>query len=950
MRVPPYPFLCKFAGDKLLFDSGHALLKQLVMFGSVKICGWCFVLLLFVACGGEEVFDDVSLDGLSSTDTSIDQWGDSPPVLQAKSPDFGTMGACLPIEVTRKIPQGRLVQDEPAIPLDVNMDSGGLFADPYCTTPLESVAVPAGTVGRTFYVEVASKGELILQILAPGGTELRVEVEVAQNTYTEDERPSRALVVYNVLADGSEEIAEHYASERGIASERLCPVRLPRGLYATAAELLGARKTIVEECICPLLDDDLRPNPCSTESLDKIMEQVPIAYLALIRGIPARLSQTGWPSDYWEPSFDFYLSLLLARDLKIFEQSNGGVQSVDYPIMNSVRGFLPPLDPSAHGFVANGRIEAINTERTLELIDRTLAAETDGFQGRILTERTLDPEHLDETPGRYFTSSFGPECTDYLSFEPFVFEAPESSWNPTECRWGSTGSTAQGSHQGMMPGSNKTTVAYARDVSLFLGTEPRASESPTNGQVGFNNHQTMLRWRKGMEDCLPLCSDFESELEVANCIDDSNDFFKQINTSCVGVNSGFLGQQVRSYPVQYYGFFPPGWSVPGGGGSEKTPPRLLTSGGHDGGGYLHFGQASHEEPSSDTCFDEEGEVLDCREHLAVNVQKNQVLAEALSVGEGRPLKISFWYRNQGVDSAFLDLRMCLNACDNPGDGDLRLVGGELPALDLGDDHLVWTQAEFTVWATLEQADEIQSFKLWFDGRLHKLIRGFVDLDDVRVEDVNSGALLTNDSAWSFDAETRNSNTAGGFASDAIDRMGGIAVWGSSSHHLTGGWAWKELWNVAGALFQGRTLGESLVMESAMSGIIYGDPLYRPYGVSIANSMDVNMVPPFGKLVLTLAEAQGVSIELSALHGMGHTQTLRWALSRCAYEDPAHCNEEDWAELKNGVGAIRAHSITLAQLGALEENTGWTLRLRAWQHAHPENHISAFGRYEIYKAD
>ena len=38
----------------------------------------------------------------------------------------------------------------------------------------------------------------------------------------------------------------------------------------------------------------------------------------------------------------------------------------------------------------------------------------------------------------------------------------------------------------------------------------------------------------------------------------------------------------------------------------------------------------------------------------------------------------------------------------------------------------------------------------------------------------------------------------------------------------------------GAFFSGRTLGESLayVENKAMSGIIYGDPLYRPSGVKI----------------------------------------------------------------------------------------------------------------------
>ena len=66
-----------------------------------------------------------------------------------------------------------------------------------------------------------------------------------------------------------------------------------------------------------------------------------------------------------------------------------------------------------------------------------------------------------------------------------------------------------------------------------------------------------------------------------------------------------------------------------------------------------------------------------------------------------------------------------------------------------------------------------------------------------------------------------------WAANTIDRLGGIANWGTSSHHVsavssTGG-------GFPGAFFAGRTLGESLAFagDAGPNGIIFGDPLYRP---------------------------------------------------------------------------------------------------------------------------
>ena len=53
---------------------------------------------------------------------------------------------------------------------------------------------------------------------------------------------------------------------------------------------------------------------------------------------------------------------------------------------------------------------------------------------------------------------------------------------------------------------------------------------------------------------------------------------------------------------------------------------------------------------------------------------------------------------------------------------------------------------------------------------------------------------------------------GDWPANAIDRLGAVAWWGSSSHHITGGWAFSAPERFYGALFMGRTLGESLLLS------------------------------------------------------------------------------------------------------------------------------------------
>ena len=137
----------------------------------------------------------------------------------------------------------------------------------------------------------------------------------------------------------------------------------------------------------------------------------------------------------------------------------------------------------------------------------------------------------------------------------------------------------------------------------------------------------------------------------------------------------------------------------------------------------------------------------------------------------------------------------------------------------------------------ETISPVSRIKVTLQASLSDDIRGFLDLDNIQLidsEDPLQANLIPADAAG-FESTAYGQTVRGDWAPNAIDRLGGIAWWGSSSHHLTSGYAFNNPQKFAGAFFAGRTLGESLsyVGLSAVSGIIYGDPLYRPSAAKIS---------------------------------------------------------------------------------------------------------------------
>jgi hypothetical protein len=756
-----------------------------------------------------------------------------------------------------------------------------------------------------------------------------------------------ALVLHNKNAGlDASVIAHHYAAQRGIPSQNVCDVKLPTGQFASKDHLLAARKTIVEDCICALIPAAQRPVPCTLSNLDAVRLASPITHLALVRGIPPRLYGTGWPSDAHEPSFDFYLAYLVYRSEDIFASGTSGLTTTTYltadMIMQANESMIlsaPPLSTSLHLDVAYGRIEAIDRDRTLALIDRTLEAERLGVTGTFLEERY-------NTKGwrfiRNLTGSQDPQCTAYMTYEPFQFGAPESSWPSEQCRAGSTwsnadgpdpGSTTDDAASGVVPGSPMSVVPIADRVGLFLGSAPNP-----NGHAGFNRFPTMLNWRRTSAPCEPLCADLPTQAQRDQCAADSTDYFRELDTSCVGGARGLIGHQVRSYPVQYYGFLPASWENDTTGDVEKTPPEIRSGGAYQDAvfpddRYLHLGAHDVANPDDSVCTLADGSVAPCRERIALSLEKTVTFVPPL-VGS-RTFLLRLRHRNQASPGGALRAVVTFQ-------NGASAVSKEA-SLPLDADHFGWTEGELSFPITAAELPQLTGLELAFASRLSEQVQGFLDLDGVELVDLQSGAQLLDLETGSFDPAAQDETHAGDWAANAIDRVGAVAWWGNSSHHLTSGWGLSVDERFFGAFFMGRTLGESLLLTTGgQSAIIYGDPLYRPVAVRIHIPGQGGYGAAPGRTVTSATAAQLGTVFLEARHGTSHDATMSWSLATCPLLDIAQCDTGSlWTQRIAGVGARSGYPvdwISFINPGVAQDVL---LRLRVWNPGEEEDELFSY---------
>jgi hypothetical protein len=253
------------------------------------------------------------------------------------------------------------------------------------------------------------------------------------------------------------------------------------------------------------------------------------------------------------------------------------------------------------------------------------------------------------------------------------------------------------------------------------------------------------------------------------------------------------------------------------------------------------------------------------------------------------------------------------------------------SVSLGQAHPDWSTRELVFEIQPAELPQITQINVEFTAGLADGLTCCLDLDAIELVDLGSGAPLLDDPAWSFAAPLHDATRPGDYAANAIDRLGAIAWWGSSSHHLSGGWAFSKNERFYGAFFMGRSLGESLLLTTGgESGIVYGDPLYRPVAVRIHRPGLAGYGEAPGLAVSPGNLAVANPLFLNVLRGTANLELTRWSLASCPVHDPAQCADDAlWIERASGTGAVV--DLPVDWTGFLDPGSAQDLllRLRVW---------------------
>jgi len=731
--------------------------------------------------------------------------------------------------------------------------------------------------------------------------------KVADRTPFEEIYTDKVLVAYNQNDPDGLELARYYQSKRGLSSDQICSLQLPFGDFATLRQLIEA-KSKLHRCICDLVSDVAG---CNSKTPEELAEISPITHLVFVGIVPIRMIETGWDADTPDlsggrpvsadrqmPVFQYHLAAALYNSLITSEAYEGGTyapnsdQAFAYTGLRilglsqrndgdrtSVR--LPPL--SARLGLAHGNIRAATKERTKELMDEYVESEDEGFRGNILIGQRANIGDFNNVGG-FLVKALGQDfekCSRYIGDEIL-------SWDHLECRVGVDG-------RGRIPGESGSDIEKAVNASLYLGTEYE-----DNSHAGFENFQTMLNWRLGHQSCVPLCRDFQSESERELCRQQSKDVYREINSSCVSVNPSFLGWQSRSWAVQYMGTFVNGWEGTEYGFGPKTPSTWLPTGGAEASngntGFIRFGKNANPSSVTQSCETTSGQGYECQSAVPISFERFVNLPAGRVFAPGDSIELRLAHR-AWIPRGQLSVGVGLESTSR-----------RFPFVL--EDRIPLSQFEPGQWRYLVKSDAVPpsvsgGSRAWISlyASLANGIQGAIDIDEIEVTLVSAAGqrlALLGDHRGDFSQVVTERTTAGDWAANIIDRMGGMGAWGSANHHLVGGHAFGFPLDLVATLFSGRSLGESLMQAGRpQSGLVFVDPLYQPWGVKIYTATPMRKVGENSPLTPSMLSTRD-EIVLTAFNGRSPNQS--WKLEICTSSQATHsCGH--WQSLLSGTGPV-----------------------------------------------
>jgi uncharacterized protein (TIGR03790 family) len=658
------------------------------------------------------------------------------------------------------------------------------------------------------------------------------------------------LVIVNDNSIDSPQVGSYYAQQRNINPARIIHIKVPNQYYISWTEFQNLRDQILRLGICTSVTTSKRPVACgdvslpiyTAENILALNAASRIRYIVTTRGVPTRMTvdKSNLFSSGESTSVDNYLKFWLAHYLTddvLFYNFNERAKA--FADGRGMRVVNPALD---NEYII-GRIDGVDLASTNALVDRALAAEANGWYGKLygstfgstggsstwLNYATRTPIYGDYMTGwRYPLGLFGEsrtECSDYQSLNHyFAFDQTDPRGkSPTYC----LAQFNKGVPNEIIQGHSASRSPLATDALVYFGS--------LDGHTVAGGFNTLLNWRKNDTCQVTLCTNAPDPIA---CRATSTDPFAEINTECVGVAEGFIGYNFQSYPVSIFAVWPTGWqpySV-----DQNDPPQVVENNSVDGNASVWF--SNSDEVTNPNCYVYNNGILDGTQQSCPSIHKiglSQIVATSSpDINNPPSYQLAFNYSGQALQAPgtfYTYVRF-----NYP-----KSVGTPCPIGLTGAPEATTCQYQVRIdtallaggtgW-TLIQRDIIppanlglnyNEIALFFTGN----ITGRIGFDAVSFKKTGATTeLLANGSFEQGHRQTAN----GDYAANFLSRLGGTAFWGSLSHHQSGGHSFDTTsMGTLVYLLRGLPLGDAVWLgEPNVSGIFYGDPLYSPLAVHL----------------------------------------------------------------------------------------------------------------------
>ena len=738
------------------------------------------------------------------------------------------------------------------------------------------------------------------------------------------------LVIVNDNSSDSPQVGAYYAQQRDINPANIVHLKVPDSYFISWTDFRRMRdqlihfmqtNTLDDPALTPVVCIDGEPPYYCNASMDQLRAHTRIRYLVTTRGVPTRMTVDG--STLYSPnaptSVDNYLKYWLINYFANDVQLKFTEREIAFGDGRGMRVVEPATDRE----LIVGRIDGLDLSAARALVDRAMDVEDAGIYGswygstkfwswrHANSRAAIYPASSRSVLGwRYALGLWGEnraECTEYLNFSGFLATGKA----PAHCRVKFNDGSDPALQTNLRinypaPGNPSSRTPQVIDALGYQGW--------LDGQQAVGSFASLLNWRKNEQCTVTLCDNAD---DPAACRENSSDIFGEINTDCVGVADGFMAYNHQSYPMSYMAAWPTGWSAASNGDVDQLAfPEVRTDKGYDDRFSLWFRNTDQVEnprcyASSDFTQAPDQFCEDARRVLLT--QTIPLLTRTLDTNNPPTYRVSFRYRYNNINEPVVfNVRLQVH---ETGAGNAQIDYGLSEVAILNGRQRRWTKAETFIQLNpaLHTTTSYDRIKISFESET--AFSGELGIDAVSLMEVNENVELVTNGSF---ADGHSQVTTGDHAAIFLNRLNGVAAWGSVGHHQSGGSAFTSNGLESMIYFlRGLPLGDSVWFnESQNSGLLYGDPLYSPVAVRLN--------PVYA------SDAQNGTIDLfgSTVNGRNPAEvTTSYRIDVCPGNDFFLCDQlQSWQ--KTGISGQGGNENVL--LGSLDSTTmaagDYTLRL------------------------